>query len=189
VRLTGWSRSDPTSLLPQVTLLTSPGLAFLAPGGACGRLIMPCHRYATATAATRTPDAASRLLDAGMDGEDIDQLGNGKNSQHLVLRGGQPQVTPGAPGLPPDEHQGCHAAGVDELQASQVDDDRLLAGHDRHERGRGAGGVCYVKLPAQLDDSPSVAAGTQIYADHRSAFLLQQQGGDLTQRLVRQFSL
>jgi hypothetical protein len=125
-------------------LLTSPGLAFLASAGACGRLIMPSRRRATATAATRAPDAASRLLDAGMDGEDINQAGNGKNSQHLVLRGGQLQVTPGAPGLLPD---------------------------------------------TQPDDSPSVAAGTQIYADHRSAFLLQQQGGDSTQRLVRQLSL
>jgi len=48
--------------------------------------------------------AVSCLLDAGMDGEDIDQAGAGKKPHHLVLRRGEQQVTAGAPGLRSDEH-------------------------------------------------------------------------------------
>jgi hypothetical protein len=44
------------------------------------------------------------------------------------------------------------------------------AGHAR--------GVRYVKLPAQDGDGQAVAlAGTQVHAEHRRAFLQQQQGG------------
>ena len=59
----------------------------------------------------------------------------------------------------------------------------------QHERSRDTRGVYQVKLPAQRDDDMAVEfAGTQIHAEHRCAFLLQQQGGVPTQRLVRQLS-
>jgi hypothetical protein len=80
------------------------------------------------------PGDPGHLLRAGMEGEDIVHAGEGKKSHHLVLRRGERQVTRGAPGLCPYEHRGCHAAGVDELQARQIDDDRPLADCD-HCRG------------------------------------------------------
>src|ERR1039458_8040419 len=86
--------------------------------------------------------------------------------------------------------QRCHAAGVDEIQARQIDDDRQVAGRDRRERSRDTHSVCYIKLPAQRDDNVTVAfAGTQIHAEHGGAFLLQQQGGVLTQRRVYRYSV
>src|ERR1022692_4430751 len=86
--------------------------------------------------------------------------------------------------------QRCHAAGVDEIQACQIDDDRQVAGRDRRERSRDTHSVCYIKLPAQRDDNVTVAfAGTQIHAEHGGAFLLQQQGGVLTQRRVYRYSV
>ena len=57
------------------------------------------------------------------------------------------------------------------------------------ERGGDARGLCYVKLPAQRDNSLAVAfADTQIHADHARAFLRLQQGGVSTRQLVHQFS-
>jgi hypothetical protein len=122
-----------------------------------------------------------------MNGEVIDQLGNGKNPQHRLPRRGEQQVAPGVPGVRVAARERCHAAGVDELQARQIHDDLPLAARDSHKRSRHTRGVYQVKLPAQCDDDMAVAfAGTQIYAEHGYAFLLQQQGGVLTQRLVRQ---
>jgi hypothetical protein len=121
--------------------------------------------------------------------EEIGPAGDGKNPQYPLLRRGEQQVALGAPRLLLRKHQGGQTARVDELQACQVDDDHPLPAHNRRERSRDARSVCYVKLPAQRDDSLTVAfAGTQIHADHESAFLLQQQGGVSIQRLVRQFS-
>jgi hypothetical protein len=57
-----------------------------------------------------------------MDGEHTGQPGDGTNPQHLVLRRGEQQVAPGLPGLLPGEDQGSQAAGIDELQAPEVDD-------------------------------------------------------------------
>lgn len=102
-----------------------------------------------------------------MDGKGIDQAREGKNPQYLLLRRGQQQLTTSVPGLPPPTRQRGHPAGIDELQACQVDDDIALAGRGRRERNRDARGVCYVKHPAQRDDNLTVAfAGTQIHADH-----------------------
>ena len=39
-----------------------------------------------------------------------------------MTTGGQ-QLTPGLPGQVPAAHQRCHAAGINELQARQIDDD------------------------------------------------------------------
>jgi hypothetical protein len=36
-----------------------------------------------------------------MDGEDLDQAGDSKDPQHLLLRRSQQQVTPGVPGVLP----------------------------------------------------------------------------------------
>ena len=57
-----------------------------------------------------------------MDGEHTGQPGGGKNPQHLILRRGEQQVAPGLPGLLPGDYQGSQAAGIDELQARQIDD-------------------------------------------------------------------
>src|SRR5260370_19070489 len=65
-------------------------------------------------------DSASRLVHAGMNGEDFGQVDNGKNPQHLVLRRGQQQVTPGAPRLHPPEHQPRPSAAADELQTAHA---------------------------------------------------------------------
>ncbi len=122
-----------------------------------------------------------------MDGEAIDEAGEGKNPHHLLPRRSQQQITPGATGLPAPARQRCHTTGVDELQARKIHDDPRLASHDRGERSRDTRGVYDVKLPAQRDDNVTVAfAGTQIHAEHIPAFLLGQQGGVSTQRLVSQ---
>jgi hypothetical protein len=73
---------------------------------------------------------------------------------------------------------------VDELQACQIDDDLVLAGRGcRHD----GGSACQAKLAAQRDSNLTVAsAGTDIHAEHVGAFLRQQQGGVLTQRLAHQ---
>jgi hypothetical protein len=52
-----------------------------------------------------------------MDGENIDQAGDGKNPQHLPLRRGQPQVAPRVPGVLAPAHEGRNTAGVHELHA------------------------------------------------------------------------
>jgi hypothetical protein len=144
------------------------------------------HRHGRPPRARGTP---SRLVHARMNGEDVGQLDNGKNPQHLVLRRGQQQVTPGAPGLHPRERQRRHSAGVDELQTGQVNDYLRRTGRDRHQRGGDARGVYYVKLPTQGNDNLTVAfAGTQSHTDHGSAFLRLQQGGVSTRQQVRHFS-
>ena len=90
----------------------------------------------------------------------------------------------GVPGLLPRMHQRCHAPAVDELQACQIDDDLVLAGRGRRHDGAGA---CQVKLAAQRGGNLTVAsAGSHIHAEHVGAFLRQQQGGVLTQRLAHQ---
>ncbi len=62
-------------------------------------------------------------------------------------------------------------------------------GRDDHERRRDIRGVYQVKLPAQRDNDVAVAfAGAQIHAEHRCAFLLQQQGGVPAQRRLHQLS-
>jgi hypothetical protein len=130
---------------------------------------------------------AAPAAHAGVDREDIEKASDGQNPQHLLLRRGQQQVTPGAPGVLTGKHQRCQAAGVDKFQTRQIDDGLALAGGDRRERSRDTRGVCQVKLPAQRDDNPTVTfSGTQVHADHGGAFLLQQQGGVWTQRQVRQ---
>ena len=110
-----------------------------------------------------------------MNGEDVDQPGEGKDPQHLLPRRGQQQLTPRLPGQVPAAHQRGQAAGIDELQACQIDDDLGAADRDRGERGRDTGGLRHVKLPPQRDDDLTVAfAGTQIRTSHRGAFLPQQ---------------
>jgi hypothetical protein len=63
-----------------------------------------------------------------MNGEVIDQPGNGKNPQHRLPRRGEQQVAPGVPGVRATARERCHTAGVDELQGRQVHDDLRLAG-------------------------------------------------------------
>ena len=82
--------------------------------------------------------AGRRLGHGGMNGKDIDQAREGKNPQYLLLRRGQQQLTTCVAGLPPPPHERGHPAGVDELQACQVDDDMALARRDRSERSRDA---------------------------------------------------
>jgi hypothetical protein len=118
-----------------------------------------------------------------MEGEGIDQTDDGKNPQHLLLRRGQQQVTAGAPGVLAPARQRCHAAGINEFQAAQINDDLRLAGRDCPEPGCDARGICDVQLPTQGHDSDAFA-DTQIHADHGYAFLHEQQGGVLTQQLV-----
>ena len=76
-------------------------------------------------------------------------------------------------------------------------EDPLLTGGQAHRLPRsacpGAGHppaatpAASTRAPAQLDDDMAVVfPGLQIHADHKGAFLLQQQGRVLTQRLVRQ---
>jgi hypothetical protein len=81
------------------------------------------------------------FVHAGVDGEDIDQAGDGKNPEHLTPWRGQEQVTAGVPGQLPAPSQRSHAAGVDELQPGQIDDDLRLASHDQLERCYDSGGV------------------------------------------------
>jgi hypothetical protein len=79
------------------------GVSAASPGpvpdrmAAHGPLILPSrllrHRHHHPPGA---PGATSRLVHAGMNGEDLGQAGDGKNPQHLVLRRGEQQVTPGA---------------------------------------------------------------------------------------------
>ena len=81
-------------------------------------------------------------------------------------------------------HQRCHAPAVDELQACQIDDDLVPAGRGRRHDGAGA---CQAKLAAQRDSNLTAAsASSHIHAEHVGAFLRQQQGGVLTQRLAHQ---
>lgn len=102
-----------------------------------------------------------------MNGEDIDQPDEGKDPQHLLLRRGQQQLTPRLPGQVPAAHQRGQAAGIDELQACQIDDDLRAADRDRGERDRDTSGLRHVKLPPQRDDNLTVAfAGTQIHTSH-----------------------
>jgi hypothetical protein len=66
-----------------------------------------------------------------MQGEDIDQPGEGRDPQHLLLRRGEQQLTPARRGQVPPAHQRCHAAGIDELQGRQIDNDLWLPDRDR----------------------------------------------------------
>jgi hypothetical protein len=61
-----------------------------------------------------------------MNGQDADELRDGQEPQHLPLRGSQQEITPGVPCMLARQSQCCQAAGVDEIQASQVDDDHGL---------------------------------------------------------------
>ncbi len=93
-----------------------------------------------------------------MDCEDIDQAGDGEHPQHLQLRRGKQQVKPGAPGVLPRVYQRCQAAGVDELQAFQVDNDSSSAGRRHGQRCRDLRRFCYVKLPAQIATGAGLTA-------------------------------
>lgn len=116
-----------------------------------------------------------------MDGEDIDQAGERKDTSHLVLGCGKQQVSRGAPRLRPGEHQSCNATGVYELEACEIDDDRPSAPRDCRQRSSDTRGLCHVKLAVQHDDSRPVAFfGMQFHSDHGRAFPLEQQGGDST---------
>jgi hypothetical protein len=80
---------------------------------------------------------------------------------------------PGLPGLIADTGQCCQAAGVNEVQSSQIDDDLALIRHGRPESRHDAHGVCDIKLSRQPHDSVAAAfAGTQIHAKHKDASLL-----------------
>ena len=121
---------------------------------------------------------AGRLVHAGVHGEGVGQVGDGKNPPHLPLRRGQHQVPPGAPGLPAPMRQRCHPAGVDERQGRQIHDDLRGAGRDGRERGRDTRGVYLVKFPVQRDDDVTVvSAGAQISVEHRAASCLSSKAG------------
>ena len=97
-----------------------------------------------------------------------------------------------------EEHEHRCQAGFAGLQYGlDPFEDPLLTGGQAHRlprsacRGAGhppaATPAASTRAPAQLDDDMAVAfPGIQIHADHKGAFLLQQQGRVLTQRLVRQ---
>jgi hypothetical protein len=74
---------------------------------------------------------------------------------------GQQRVTPGVPGMLTPARERRHAAGVDELQAGQIDGYLWFA--DRGKRSRNAGGTCNVQLAAQRDDNVT-AVLAQIHA-------------------------
>jgi hypothetical protein len=96
-----------------------------------------------------------------MDGEEIEQVGDGKHLEHPLLWCGQQQVTPRRADVLPPTHQRCQATGVDKPQARQIHDDPRLAGRDRRERTRHVRGIKYVKLAAQRDNDVTIAfAGT-----------------------------
>ena len=121
--------------------------------------------------------AAGCLVHAAVNGEGIDQADKGEEPGHLGLCRGQHHLTSGVPGVLAGSGQRCHAAGVDEPQACQIDDDLWPAGHDFCERCRDICGVGYVKFPAQRDDNLTfVFAGTQIHSGHGEvpSCLLQQ---------------
>jgi hypothetical protein len=146
---------------------------------------MPGMSSGPATRAARA--VGGGCLHAAVDREDLEKASDGENPQHLLLRRGQQQVTPGLPGMHTGEHQRCQAAGVDKFQARQIDDRHALASGDPHERSRDTRSVRHVKLPAQRYDNPAVTfPATQFHADHGGAFLLQQQGGVWTQRQLSQ---
>jgi hypothetical protein len=89
----------------------------------------------------------------------------------------------------PDTLQHPQAAAADELQACRTGNDLVHAGRTRRHHGRGTRSACYLELPAQHHGNPAVApARPQIHADHGRAFLLLQQGGVSTQRLIRQMT-
>jgi hypothetical protein len=123
------------------------------------------------------PGDAGCVTDARMDGEDIAQAGDGQHPPDLPLPRGQHQVKPSAPDVLPRAGQRGQAAGVDELQALQVNNDIAPAGRHHGQRRRDLRRCCYVKLAAQHHDNMAAAlAGTHFYADHfRVAFPLQQQ--------------
>jgi hypothetical protein len=67
--------------------------------------------------------AACRTGHAGIQGEDTDHAGGGKNPPHLRLRRGQQQVTASLPSLAADTRQRGQVVAIDEFQAGQIDDD------------------------------------------------------------------
>jgi hypothetical protein len=67
------------------------------------------------------------VIHAGVDGEDIDQAGQGQDAPHRPAQRGEQQVTAGLPGLRPHPAQRTQGAAVDELQRGQVDDDPRAA--------------------------------------------------------------
>ena len=120
-----------------------------------------------------------------MDGRDIDEAGNGQDQQHWPLWRSQQEFTASGAGMLPRAHQRRQAAGIEELQASQVDDDDALTCRDDRKRFCGTLGIHDVKLTAQRHDRMTgIFTGTQIRAEHERALLLRQQGVVLTRRLV-----
>src|SRR5580698_11478471 len=63
----------------------------------------------------RASGVACRILYAGADGDDIGQAADREEPLHLILRPGEQQITPGAPGLLTRQDQRRSAAGADEL--------------------------------------------------------------------------
>jgi hypothetical protein len=107
----------------------------------------PAHLHGRAP---RLSGAACCLVDAGMDGEDVDQTGDGKNPEDMLLR-------------------------VDELKACQVDDDVALAGRDDGESAMTLMASATSSSPRSTTTTrPSHSRVTRSTL-HMGAFLLQQQ--------------
>jgi hypothetical protein len=76
-----------------------------------------------------------------VDTEGVNQADTGKDQKHRLRGRRQQHVAAGLPGQLPAVRQRSHAAGIDELQACEVDDYLRLACRDGRERGRDADGV------------------------------------------------
>jgi len=160
-----------------VTLLTSSGSPLLAARPRAA------SRFCRAAAPAPALPAACLTL-AWTEKTSIRRVRGGR-PHHLLMRRREEQAAPGRPGVRPGEHQGGCAAGVDELHARQIDDDRPLAARGR----RAARGFGHVKLAGNATTArPSRSLVCRSMPAIWSAFLLQQQGEGSTQRLVRQFS-
>jgi hypothetical protein len=86
-------------------------------------------------------------LHAGVDAEDIDQAGQGRDAPHRPARRGEQQVTAGLPGLRPHPAQRTQGTAVDELQRGQVHDDPRVAATEVSASAPG-------QAPKQADRSP-----------------------------------
>jgi hypothetical protein len=81
-----------------------------------------------------------------VDGEDIDQAGQGEDAAHLPAWRGQQQVTAGLPGLRPAQR--AQGAAVDELKRGQIDDNPRVTSRSRREYSHDARGIYDVKFAA-----------------------------------------
>jgi hypothetical protein len=119
-----------------------------------------------------------------MHGERVYQPNLRKDPQHLPLRRGQEEITPGMPDVAPHPDQGRYAAGVDEIQGRQVDDDHAPARCHGTKLGYDACGVHHIQFPAQRHDhwgtgltGTRIHTGPQIHTEHVHASCFSSKAG------------